>query len=161
MPRLSEAGSPAELTRIISAEELRPLLQRILASRHFASAGRRKRFLTVVADYYLFGRAEELNEFCLASEVFGFDQDYDPAGNASVRVCAHDVRKRLKEYFEQEGVHERLVLTIPPGSYKPVFLARVERPLAPLAPPEVAAPAHSAFRHVSPVRTRAHLAANA
>lgn len=140
MARLSEAGSAAELNRAVSADELRPLLDRILASRHFAAAGRRKKFLTVVAGYYLSGRADELNEFCLAGEVFGFDQHYDPAGNASVRVCAHDVRKRLKEYFEQEGASEPLVMQIPPGAYKPVFLERVrhlpaESPSLPDAPP--------------------------
>jgi hypothetical protein len=135
MPRPSEAGIAAvELNRIVSAEELRALLDRILASRHFASAGRRKKFLTVVVDYYLSGRSDQLNEFCLGVEVFGFDQHYDPAANASVRVCAHDVRKRLKDYFEQEGAGEKLLIQIPPGAYKPVFLER-SRDLAPAALP--------------------------
>ncbi len=137
MARLSEAESAVELHRSVSAEELRPLLGRILASRHFSSAGRRKKFLTVVIDYYLTGRVEQLKEFCLASEVFGFDQHHDPAGDASVRVCAHDVRKRLKEYFEQEGASEGLVIQIPPGSYKPMFLERVPNLLPALPPPEV------------------------
>ena len=126
-----------ELERVISAEELRPVLDRIMASRHFASAGRRKKFLTVVTDYYLTGRAEQLNEFCLASEVFGFDQHYDPAGNASVRVCAHDVRKRLRDYFEHEGARERLMLQIPPGAYKPMFLERLRDLPSDLSPLEV------------------------
>jgi hypothetical protein len=130
MAELAGVGSTAESSRVVSAEELRPLLDRILASRHFASAGRRKKFLTVVVDFYLAGRADQLNEFCLAAEVFGFDQHYDPAGNASVRVCAHNVRKHLKEYFEQEGAGERLDIQIPPGTYKPRFLER-----APPSPP--------------------------
>lgn len=136
MPRLVEAGFAAvELNRVVSAEELRGLLDRILASRHFASAGRRKKFLTVVVDYYLTGRADQLNEFCLGVEVFGFDQHYDPAANASVRVCAHDVRKRLKDYFDQEGASEKLVIQIPPGAYKPVFLERTrELPPSPGLP---------------------------
>lgn len=139
MPELSDA---VELHRNVSADELRPALDRILASRHFASAGRPKKFLSVVADYYLSGRADQLNEFCLAAEVFGFDQDYDPAGNASVRVCAHEVRKRLKKYFDQEGVGETLLIQIPPGAYKPVFLERPRTVLVdeviplPVAPPQ-------------------------
>ncbi|MBL8229111.1 MAG: hypothetical protein JNL98_11565 [Bryobacterales bacterium] len=160
MPRLREAGgvaqtaaSAVEVSRILSAEELQPLLDRILASRHFASAGRRKKFLTVVTNYYLSGRADELNEFCLASEVFGFDQHYDPAGNASVRVCAHDVRKRLKEYFEQEGTGERLLLQIPPGAYKPLFLEReLIAPPAPVpADPIPLAPVRSRWRWILPL----------
>ena len=90
--------------------------------------------MTVVIDYYVTGRADQLNEFCLGVEVFGFDQHYDPAANASVRVCAHDVRKRLKEYFEQEGASERLLIQIPPGAYKPMFLERA-RDLPPAALP--------------------------
>ena len=145
MPRLSEVGSAAvELSRIVSAQDLRAVLERILASRHFSSAGRRKKFLTVVIDYYVTGRADQLNEFCLGVEVFGFDQHYDPAANASVRVCAHDVRKRLKEYFEQEGASERLLIQIPPGAYKPVFLERA-RDLPPVAlpPPEATPSSHA------------------
>lgn len=135
MPRVVEAVSTTvELNRAVSAEELRAVLERILASRHFASAGRRKKFLSVVVDYYLSGRADQLNEFCLAVEVFGFDQDYDPAANASVRVCAHDVRKRLKDYFEQEGSGEKLLIQIPPGGYRPVLLERVRDVPAPVLP---------------------------
>ncbi len=141
MSRLSETES-IELNRTIPVEELRPLLDRILSSRHFASAGRKKKFLSVIADYYLNGCADQLNEFCLASEVFGFDKDYDPAANASVRVCAHDVRKRLREYFEQEGAEERLLMQIPPGAYKPIFLERVASPPSALPPPKPQASTH-------------------
>jgi hypothetical protein len=141
MSGAKEAGGIVELSRTVSAEEFRPLLDRILNSRHFASSGRRKKFLGVVADYYLNGRADQLNEFCLACEVFGFDEHYDPAGNAGVRVCAHDVRKRLKEYFNNEGSDERLVVQIPPGAYKPVFMERVRSsPPPPPAPAGLAAP---------------------
>lgn len=146
MPEQGEIASTVEISRSISAEELRPVLNRILASRHFASAGRRKKFLTVIADYYLKGRVDQLNEFCLASEVFGFDEDYDPAGNASVRVCAHDVRKRLKEYFEHEGSDERILIRIPAGAYKPIFLERVRSlPVESPEPEATIAPKPSRF----------------
>jgi hypothetical protein len=125
MQGLSETGGSAELRRPLSTEELRPLLDRILKSRHFASAGRKKKFLQVVFEYYLRGRADELTEFLLACEVFGHDQNYNPAEDPSVRVCAHDVRKRLKAYFENEGAEETLIVQIPPGAYRPLFLERV------------------------------------
>lgn len=154
MPGLGDGVNTVEISRVISPEELRPILDRILSSRHFASAGRRKKFLAVVAEYYLAGRADELNEFCLASEVFGLNRDYDPADNASVRVCAHDVRKRLKEYFDREGADERLMIQIPPGAYKPVFLERVRNalvaatmPPAVTMPPEALPAAASRSRH--------------
>lgn len=155
---MNEAGSVVELNRIVSEEEVRPMLHRVLASRYFASAGRRKKFLSVVADYYLTGRADQLNEFCLAAEVFGFDQHYDPAGNASVRVCAHDVRKRLKDYFEREGANERFMIQIPSGAYKPVFLERV-RDLPPDPPLEaIPAPVRPRRRWMVPLWIAAALA---
>jgi hypothetical protein len=160
MPEQGEITDAVELNRSISAEELRPVLDRILTSRHFASAGRRKKFLNVIADYYLKGRADQLNEFCLASEVFGFDEDYDPAGNASVRVCAHDVRKRLKEYFEHEGAEEKLLIRIPAGAYKPIFLERVRSiPAEPQEPETVAAPRQRWFVPAAAVGALAIIAA--
>jgi hypothetical protein len=131
MQGLGEIGRAVELQRRVSAEELRPLLDRILKSRHFASAGRKKKFLEVVTGYYLQGRADELTEFLLACDVFGHDQNYNPAEDPSVRVCAHDVRKRLKSYFEKEGSEEKLIFQIPPGAYRPVFLERVSEAPSP------------------------------
>ena len=108
----------------VPAEVLRPLLARILKSRQFATAGRKQKFLEVVCESYLNGNAGELTEVSLAFDVFGRDTSYEPSQDPSVRVCAHEVRKKLAAYFAHEGAEESIILEIPSGGYRPVFLKR-------------------------------------
>ena len=108
----------------VLADVLRPLLARILKSRQFATAGRKQKFLEVVCESYLNGNAGELTEVSLAFDVFGRDTSYDPSQDPSVRVCAHEVRKKLAAYFAHEGAEESVILEIPAGGYRPVFLKR-------------------------------------
>ena len=108
----------------VPAEVLRPLLARILKSRQFATAGRKQKFLEVVCESYLNGNAGELTEVSLAFDVFGRDTSYDPSQDPSVRVCAHEVRKKLAAYFALEGAEESIILEIPAGGYRPIFLKR-------------------------------------
>ena len=119
----------------VPAAELQPLLERILNSKYFATAGRKRKFLSVVCDYYLKGSAKDLTEFSLACEVFGRDASYDPGQDPSVRVCAHEVRKKLAAYYAHEGAAESLIIEIPVGAYRPVFRRRIPEPAPELAEP--------------------------
>ncbi len=60
----------------------------------------------------------------IGSAVFGRTHDYDPGADSIVRSHATRLRHRLREYFEQEGQEEPLVLTVPRGSYIPSFEPR-------------------------------------
>lgn len=140
MAGLKPVRDPVTPQRCISSEELLSLLERVLASSYFSSAGRKKKFLTVVVDYYLNGRSDELSESVLVCEVFGDDDRRKPVDPAGVRVCAHEVRKRLKSYFENEGAAEPLLIEIPTGAYRPVFLERPRETPVEEAAVETAAP---------------------
>jgi hypothetical protein len=89
-----------------------------------------QRFLAVVCDYYFQNRASEINEFLIATQAFGKGEGFDPSQDSLVRVQAREVRRRLREYYQEEGKGSRLILDIPLGHYIPDF-TNVEVPKAP------------------------------
>jgi hypothetical protein len=108
----------------VGAEEVRFVLGRILGSRHFAHAPKKQKFLRLLTDFFIQGRVTELNEYLIGREVFDRDETYNPADDPIVRVGAHDVRKKLELYYQNEGVEDEVRLEIPVGSYEPVFYRR-------------------------------------
>jgi hypothetical protein len=121
------AQSLTRITPPVLPEEVRQALERIFHSRHFVHAPKKQKFIQLVCDFYLNGRAEELNEYLIGREVFDRDDSYNPAADPIVRVGAHDVRKKLELYYQNEGAEDSLRLMIPVGSYEPVFI-RNEQP---------------------------------
>lgn len=106
------------------AELVREELQRILASRGFAAAARLRRFLTYVVEQTLADRHDAIKELILGIEVFDRPSDFDPRTDTIVRVEARELRKRLQEYYDAEGVASAVRIQIPKGAYVPKFLAR-------------------------------------
>src|SRR5215510_14185802 len=105
----------------IPPEEIRRALDRILNSKHFSQAPKKRRFVQLICDYHLAGRAKEINEHLIGLEVYERNDRYSPAEDPVVRVAAHDVRKRLEQYYLHEGSNDEVRLEIPIGSYEPVF----------------------------------------
>ncbi len=86
------------------------------------SSARLQRLLTYIGESYFQGETEKLHEYGIATEVFGRSKTTFNAGeDAIVRVEAHRLRKRLKDYYEGEGKDHPVQLSIPSGSYVPVF----------------------------------------
>src|ERR1051325_585375 len=105
----------------IEPDDVRQVLERISRSKHFVNAHKKKKFLRLICDFYLEGRAHELNEHILGYDVFGRDQSYNPSDDPIVRVFAYEIRKKLEMYYLQEGANDPIRLEIPAGSYQPVF----------------------------------------
>lgn len=105
----------------VDSDEVRQTLEKLLGSRYFVNAHKKKQFLRVICEFYLNGRAEELNEYLLAYDVFGRDTTYQPSADPIVRVVAHEIRKKLEAYYQAEGARDEIRLEIPAGSYQPVF----------------------------------------
>lgn len=123
--RLAEQPTPA-----IAADDIRDALERILRSKYFVNAHKKKQFLRVICDYYLEGRAHELNEHILGYDVFGRDSSYNPSADPIVRVFAHEIRKKLEAYYADEGSKDPIHLEIPAGSYQPAFKRCLPEPPA-------------------------------
>lgn len=110
-----------ESTKPLDSEDVQKVLQSIFKSKHFVNAHKKKKFLRLICDFYLEGRAQELNEHILGYDVFGRDKSYNPSDDPIVRVFAYEIRKKLEVYYSQEGINDPIRLDIPAGSYQPVF----------------------------------------
>lgn len=114
------------------------LVQRIAKSRQFEKSARMREFLFYICDRFLHGRPSDINEQLIGHRVFGRRVDYNPSDDNIVRVEARNLRKRLEDYFANEGNKEPVVVLVPRGGYVPVFQ---ERSLAAIAPAVEAPPA--------------------
>jgi hypothetical protein len=124
MPDVADRTGSAPPT----ADEVRQLLERILCSRQFSNAPKKQKFLQLICEAYLDGRASELSEYSIGYEVFDRNETYDPALDSIVRVGAHEVRKKLERYYKSEGKNDEILLEIPVGSYIPIFTRLKQAP---------------------------------
>lgn len=122
-----------------SLDEQKAEFQRVLQSGQFRRSAKLQRFLSLVCDYYFQNRASEINEFLIATEAFGKRPDFDPGQDSLVRVQAREVRRRLREYYQNEGKNDSLILDIPLGHYVPEFTAVGRRAARPSRPFKAAA----------------------
>jgi len=117
-----------------SPEAVRAQLDKILASRAFAGAGRPGRFLRFIVEQALAGH--QLKETLVGVEVFGRKPGYDPRLDGVVRVEAVKLRSRLKDYYETEGAASPVRIDLPKGGYLPCFEALLDPPAGPMEPLE-------------------------
>ncbi|HKS73245.1 MAG TPA: hypothetical protein VJQ82_08610 [Terriglobales bacterium] len=101
-------------------EEVRGQLQRILASSVFHNSKRYAAVLKFIVDQTLQGFGDRLKERTIGIEVFDRPPDYDTATDHVVRSAVAEVRKRLAQYYQQDGRGE-LRIEVLPGSYMPQF----------------------------------------
>jgi adenylate cyclase len=142
-----------------SAAEVRAELERILASRCFEQAGRSSSFLRFVVEQTLAGQGERLKGYTIAVEVFGRPPDFDAQTDPLVRVEAGRLRRRMIEYYADEGRDDPVRLELPRGRYYVVSTyhvplaadaqAAAEMPDAPAAAPAEAPAANAAARNRS------------
>jgi|HubBroStandDraft_6_1064221.scaffolds.fasta_scaffold76060_2 hypothetical protein len=117
-------------TRGIPEPLVRAALNQILQSQGFRSSRRSQEFLRYVVERTLEGQADTLKERTIGIDVFGRSSAYDPSDDATVRVKAGEVRKRLGLYYASEGRLDEVRIDLPHGAYVPEF-HRVEPHAAP------------------------------
>jgi hypothetical protein len=132
---MNDLARSGKMIACLSAEQLQDLVQRIVISRPFVRAPQLKDFLLFIIGRVLADDAASINETEIGRHVLRRQQtDFDPNTDNIVRVQARHLRKKLEEYFSEEGCHEPVVLTIPKGSYVPRLAYREALGAAP--PPE-------------------------
>lgn len=67
------------------------------------------------------GDAEHITEYAIAVDVLGKNENFKEGKDAIVRVEVHRLRKRLAEFYEEEGRGHRVRIVIPTGRYSPQF----------------------------------------
>jgi len=105
-----------------SVTEVRDELQAVLASRAFRQSRGLARLLRYICSRGLLDEAGPITEYTIAVDVLGKTKDFKESKDASVRVEVHRLRKRLAEYYEQEGAGHSIRIVIPTGQYTPQFL---------------------------------------
>ena len=127
-----------------SPEDERKEFDAIVAA--LPKSARQQQLITYIGEKYFHGEVNKLHEYEIATEVFGRSKSTFNAGeDAIVRVEAHRLRKRLKEYYETEGKDHPIQLSLPPGTYVPVF-TRVS--VAPAKPESETVPAGNGDRRL-------------
>lgn len=112
-----------EVKGVTSIPELesRAELGAVLASPAFVRSPRMGKLLEYLCERYFEGQADSIKEYSIAVEVLGRPESFDPTEDAIARVEVHRLRRKLREYYEQEGASNRLRIVIPPGKYTPTF----------------------------------------
>jgi hypothetical protein len=128
----------AEASDSLSQDPRRQLVERIVASPSFAKSDRLCNFLSYICELSFEGREDEINEVNIGIRLFE-RPNFDPSIDGIVRSPASRMRQRLDQYYEEAGLAEPIRLTIPKGTYVPVFETKpVALELVP-EPPEIAA----------------------
>jgi hypothetical protein len=135
-------------------------VEALLASGIFHRAPNLAQVLTYVCSKYFDGAANEIKEYNIAVEALGRPVEFDQKRDSIVRVEAHRLRKRLREYYENEGAGRAIQIEIPSGQYAPRFVHK-ETAVQPAVEPLVAggsqevqivpSPNHAGFTVVNPV----------
>ena len=105
----------------VPPDTVREYLARILSSSEFHSSKRCQEFLNYVVEKALSGQTDDLKERTIGMEVFGRPASYEPSTDATVRVKAGEVRKRLISYYSGTGQLDEVAIQLPPGGYIPEF----------------------------------------
>lgn len=110
----------------VEASEVLDALGRVLSAEAFARSERSRGFLAFIVAETLAGRGDRLSERTVGRGAMQRPADFDGSREATVRVQATRVRQRLEEYYAGEGAGDAIRITLPRGTYTPVFERRDE-----------------------------------
>ncbi len=113
-------------------------LEAIWSSGIFSRATNQALLLKYVCAKYFEGAADEIKEYNIAVEALGRPVEFDQKRDAIVRVEAHGLRKRLREYYEGDGAGHSVHILIPSGRYTPSFIYKDQEAAFPGVPDDAA-----------------------
>ncbi len=96
-------------------------MNRLLNSRHFRNSKRYPVLLEYLIRVTLAGNSDSLKERLLGIAVFHRPADYDANADPVVRVTAAEIRKRIAQFYQEEGQADEMYIGLRPGSYVPEF----------------------------------------
>jgi hypothetical protein len=121
-------------------------LERVLASRGFSRAPALSRILAYVCEKHFQGESKSIKEYNIAVDALGRPPHFNSSADTIVRVAASRLRKRLREYYDDEGAGHPIQILLPESGYQPQFVTRPEAKTpnggeSLSAPPEAPGPA--------------------
>lgn len=103
------------------AAAIRGALDELLESPSLRLSERNRRFLSFVVNQTVAGQADRIKAYLIGVDVFGRDETFDPNVDPIVRIEATRLRSALTAHYETSGADLPVRISIPPGSYVPVF----------------------------------------
>jgi hypothetical protein len=116
--------APPTKSEDLSVDQTRQQLQRLLDSDTLRNSLTLRQLLQFLGTRAIEGNSEGLKEYTIGLEAFGRKPDFDPKTDTIVRVQTHRLRQKLKEYYDEEGARDPVLVDIPRGHYSPTFRLR-------------------------------------
>ena len=126
-------GSPAGPSPAMVMEQLETL-----RTGAFGGSCKLFAFLRFVVNEAMEGKGTTLKELVIGDALYGGVQSYDPRIDSTVRVEARRLRRKLDDYYAGAGARDIVVVSIPTGSYAPLFALRPARSAIPSSDLELA-----------------------
>lgn len=114
-------ASKPQVADDLLTDERWQLVQRIVTSSACQKSVRLRELLEYITERTIHGHSHELTEQHIGDTLFHKPSGFSSLEDSSVRVHARQLRLKLHEYFDEEGRSEPLIVSIPKGSYAPVF----------------------------------------
>jgi len=106
---------------IIDENERKSILDKILLSKGFRESNLYQNLLSYLVNATL--NESVPKEITIAIDVFGKDSSYNLNKDATVRYHMHVLRKKIDDYYENEGKQDKIRMSIPKGHYEVKFIA--------------------------------------
>jgi hypothetical protein len=104
-----------------SEQQVQEQLQKIFLCPAFSVSDILRRFLTYITEETLAGKSNTIKEYTIAVNVLNKPVTFKPQHDAIVRIHAGRLRRALNYYYREQGINDPLEITVPKGSYVPVF----------------------------------------
>ncbi len=115
----------SEQIQNIGVEKIEEQLQRILDSSEFNAAKQQRKFFQFVVKETLYGRAQYIKAYTIATGVFGRSDDFDQNSDPIVSVQANRLRRAIERYYLVAGKVDPIRIDIPKGTYVPTFCTQL------------------------------------
>jgi TolB-like protein len=112
-PYLKEVDFPAD--------KIRQQLEKMLLDPLFSKSPILKRFLTFIVYEKLAGRSNCLKEYTIGLNILNKPKDFNPQENGIIRIHAGRLRQALAHYYNTQGTHDEIRISLSKGNYVPVF----------------------------------------
>jgi TolB-like protein len=115
------ANATIEQSGTLEEPDIRRQLDRVLNSQGFLSSPRLCSFLSYVSEKKIIGEATKIKQYSIGVDVYGRELDFDPKTDPLIRIEAGRLRRKLREYYENQGKDDPVHVEIPRGNYVPNF----------------------------------------
>jgi len=113
--------TPARNSNKVSARQSRAALKCVLDSGYLSTSPKLEEFLRFVVTEEAEGRGDQINAHAIAVKALDRPPSFDPRTDPVVRVFAGRLRAALASYYDGPGSGDPVHISIPKGSYRPVF----------------------------------------